>query len=85
MISFAKGSIRWLNKTVKNSDQSITNQNKVSSIYLAGEIQNNNMKSTDINVLLNRIELNKKNESRKKIYFSAIASTGLFLFGILIF
>ena len=25
-------------------------------------------KSSDINVLLNRIELNKKNESRKKLY-----------------
>ena len=42
-------------------------------------------KSSDINVLLNRIELNKKNESRKKLYFSAAASTGLLLFGFLIF
>ena len=24
----------------------------------------------DINILLNRIEVNKKNESRKKLYFS---------------
>ena len=42
-------------------------------------------KSSDINVLLNRIELNKKSESRKKLYFSAAASTGLLLFGFLIF
>tara|TARA_B100001287_G_C22343715_1_gene371901 strand:- start:143 stop:346 length:204 start_codon:yes stop_codon:yes gene_type:complete len=42
-------------------------------------------KSTDINILLNRIELNKKNESRKKLYFSAVASTGLILFGLIIF
>ena len=42
-------------------------------------------KSSDINVLLNRIELNKKNESRKKLYFSAAASTGLILFGLMIF
>ena len=42
-------------------------------------------KSSDINVLLNRIELNKKNESRKKFYFSAAASTGLILFGLMIF
>ena len=42
-------------------------------------------KSTDINVLLNRVKLNQKNEKRKKLYFSAAASTGLILFGLIIF
>ena len=42
-------------------------------------------KSSDINVLLNRIELNKKNESRKKILFSTAASAGLVIFGLIIF
>ena len=42
-------------------------------------------KSTDINVLLNRVKTNQKNESRKKLYFSAVASTGLLLFGLIIF
>ena len=42
-------------------------------------------KKTDINILLNRVKLNQKNESRKKIYFSAVASAGLFLFGLMIF
>ena len=42
-------------------------------------------KRTDINILLNRVKLNQKNESRKKLYFSAVASTGLFLFGLIIF
>tara|TARA_Y100001949_G_C15816002_1_gene255623 strand:- start:17 stop:223 length:207 start_codon:yes stop_codon:yes gene_type:complete len=42
-------------------------------------------KRTDINILLNRVKLNQKNESRKKIYFSAAASAGLFLFGLIIF
>ena len=42
-------------------------------------------KSSNINVLLNRIEISKKNETRKKLIFSAAASTGLVLFGILIF
>ena len=42
-------------------------------------------KSTDINVLLNRVKTNQKNESRKKLYFSAAASTCLFLFGLIIF
>ena len=44
-----------------------------------------NNKSTDINILLNRIKLKKKTESRKKIYFSAAVSTGLIIFGALIF
>ena len=35
--------------------------------------------------IANRIELNKKSESRKKLYFSAAASTGLILFGLIIF
>ena len=42
-------------------------------------------KGTDINVLLNRVKTNQKNESRKKIYFSAAASTGLLLFAFAIF
>ena len=42
-------------------------------------------KSTNINVLLNRVRTEKKNESMRKLYFSAAASTGLVLFGLLIF
>ncbi len=42
-------------------------------------------KSTNINVLLNRVKLDKKKESRKKILFSAATSLGVILFGILIF
>tara|TARA_B100001093_G_scaffold317132_1_gene302529 strand:- start:393 stop:605 length:213 start_codon:yes stop_codon:yes gene_type:complete len=42
-------------------------------------------KSTNINILLNRIKVNKKNESRRKIFFSAAVSTGLILFGVIIF
>ena len=58
---------------------------KIISRYIDSEPSNQKVKSTDINILLNRIELNKKNESRKKLYFSAAASTGLILFGFLIF
>ena len=47
--------------------------------------KNSQIKTSNINVLLNRIEINKKSESRKKIYFSAAASAGLVLFGIIIF
>ena len=53
--------------------------------YLEEDKPSKNSKSTDINVLLNRVKLNQKNEYRKKIYFSAAASTGLLIFGILIF
>ena len=42
-------------------------------------------RSTDINVLLNRVKLNKKAEVKKKFYFSAAASTGLILFGLVVF
>ena len=43
------------------------------------------VKNPDINIMLNRVKTNQKNEVRKKFYFSAAASTGLILFGILIF
>ena len=42
-------------------------------------------RSTDINVLLNRVKLDKKAEVKKKFYFSAAASTGLILFGLIVF
>ena len=58
---------------------------KLVSKYLEKNQSIPQLKSTDINILLNRIELNKKNESRKKLYFSAVASTGLILFGLIIF
>ena len=60
-------------------------KDKIVSRYLEKDQTTPQTKSSDINVLLNRIELNKKNESRKKLYFSAAASTGLILFGLIIF
>ncbi len=58
---------------------------KLIARYLEKDQPSKSPKSSNINVLLNRIEINKKNESRKKIYFSAAASTGLLLFGLIIF
>jgi len=58
---------------------------KLISRYLEKSPKQNQVKSTDINVLLNRVKTNQKNESRKKLYFSAAASAGLFLFGLIIF
>ena len=60
-------------------------KDKIVSRYLEKDKTTPQTKSSDINVLLNRIELNKKSESRKKLYFSAAASTGLILFGLIIF
>ena len=42
-------------------------------------------KSTNINTLLNRVKLDQRQETRKKFYFTAAASTGLVLFGLVVF
>ena len=68
---------------MKNLGSSI--KNKLVAKYLVKDQSIPQAKSTDINILLNRIELNKKNESKRKLYFSAAASTGLILFGLIIF
>ena len=70
---------------MKNLDTN--SNNSIISRYLAKNTEKDvvQVKSTNINVLLNRVKLNQKNESRKKLYFSAAASMGLVLFGVLIF
>ena len=83
MTKLANDKFSWLNKRMKNID--ITIKDKFALRYLQKNSSQALPKTSDINVLLNRIELNKKNESRKKLYFSAVASTGLLLFGFLIF
>ena len=69
--------------SVKNPFDNVRDQ--LVSRYITPDNPTANTKSTDINILLNRIRTNKKNESRKKLYFSAAASTGLILFGLIIF
>tara|TARA_Y100000389_G_C16979496_1_gene279584 strand:+ start:127 stop:378 length:252 start_codon:yes stop_codon:yes gene_type:complete len=83
MISIAKQSIEWFNKRVKNS--SIKVRDKIISRYLDKDLDLQEKKCTNINILLNRVKVNQKNEIKKKIYFSAAASTCLVLFGVLIF
>ena len=68
-----------MRNTVENVKQ------KRISKYLEKSTKQNQAKSTDINVLLNRVKVNQKNETRRKLYFSAAASTGLILFGLIIF
>ena len=83
MSRFANTTKPWLNWIMKNMDINVKDQ--IISRYLTKNKQNAFPKSTNINVLLNRVRLNQKNESRKKIYFSAAASMGLLIFGVLIF
>ena len=68
---------------MKNLTNSL--KQKLTSKYTVSEIPQTTTRSTDINVLLNRVKSDKKEEIRKKFYFSAVASTGLILFGLVIF
>ena len=58
---------------------------KLTSKYTVSDTAKTSSRSTDINVLLNRVKSDKKEEIRKKFYFSAAASTGLILFGLVVF
>tara|TARA_B100000989_G_scaffold207135_1_gene156937 strand:- start:5500 stop:5709 length:210 start_codon:yes stop_codon:yes gene_type:complete len=62
-----------------------TLKQKLTSKYTVSDIPQATSKRTDINVLLNRVKSNKKQETRKKFYFSAAASAGLILFGLIVF
>ena len=68
---------------MKNTFTSI--KDKIIQIYNFEDGNLENKKSTNINVLLNRVRQDKKNESRKKLLFTAATSLGVVLFGILIF
>tara|TARA_B100001057_G_C22756894_1_gene914203 strand:- start:906 stop:1112 length:207 start_codon:yes stop_codon:yes gene_type:complete len=68
---------------MKNSLTSI--RNKIVKRYTLKEENLYDSKSTNINVLLNRVKLDQEKENRKKILFSVISSLGLILFGILVF
>ena len=67
-------------------------KNTISSIkkhlmlkYTLEDENSKEAKSTNINVLLNRVKLDQKRESRKKLLFTAATSVGVLLFGVLIF
>ena len=68
---------------MKNTFSSV--RDKLVEKYTMNDGKLENSKSTDINVLLNRVKLDKKKESRKKILFTAATSLGLVLFGVLVF
>ena len=68
---------------MKNSLSAI--KNKIIQRYQLDDKNSYDKKSTNINVLLNRVKLDQKKESRKKIMFTAVTSLGLLVFGVLIF
>jgi len=68
-----------MKNTINNSNNSPTSK------FFTTSASQNKIKSTDINVLLNRVKTKQKIEYQKKIYFSAAASAGLVIFGLIIF
>ncbi len=68
---------------MKNSLASV--KNKFISKYNLETDNSDEIKSTNINVLLNRVKLGQKKESKKKILFTVATSLGVVLFGVLIF
>jgi hypothetical protein len=68
---------------MKNSFSSI--RDKIVKRYTQESEYLDNQKSTNINVLLNRVKLDQKKESRNKILFTAATSIGVLIFGVLIF
>ena len=85
MTKFANIKNSWLNMVMKKTSLNADVKDKIIAKYLESDKLRISTKRTDINVLLNRVKTNQKNESRKKLYFSAVASTGLILFGLIIF
>ena len=83
MIKFANFKLSWLNNNVKKFDP--MESNKIISKYLETITPKKQTKSSNINVLLNRVKINQKKELRKKLYFSTAASAGLVLFGLILF
>ena len=68
---------------MKNSISSI--KNGIIARPTISDENSNEVKSTNINVLLNRVKLDQKKESRQKIIFTAATSLSLVIFGVLIF
>jgi len=60
-------------------------KNKIVKRYTLNDENLKDYKSTNINILLNRVRVNKQKEFQKKILFTAVTSLGAVLFGVLIF
>lgn len=74
---------KCLNQSMKNTLSSI--QQKFVQKNTQQDQDLNTVKSSNINVLLNRVKQDKKKEIQKKLLFSATVSLGAVLFGVLVF
>lgn len=68
---------------MKNFKSSI--KDTLTKKYSQTNITQSSKISTDINILLNRVKLNQKNEIKKKFYIFTVVSAGLILFGLIVF
>ena len=68
---------------MKNLTDSL--KQKLTSKYTVSDSPETTSRRTDINVLLNKVKSDKKQEIKNKFYFSPAASTGLILFGLIVF
>ena len=60
-------------------------KNKIVKRYTVNDENFDQIKSTNINVLLNRVSVNKRKEFQKKMLFTAATLLGAVLFSVLIF
>jgi len=60
-------------------------RNKIVKRYTLNDENFKDYKSTNINILLNRVRVNKKKEIQKKILFTVATSLGTVLFAFIIF
>ena len=60
-------------------------RNKIVKRYTLNDENLKDYKSTNINILLNRVRVNKKKEFQKKILFTAATLLGVVLLCVLIF
>jgi len=60
-------------------------KDKIVKRYTTSDENFNENKSTNINILLNRVRVNKKKEFQKKILFTAATLLSAVLFGVLMF
>jgi len=68
----------------------VKNKNEKDNFFKAYNLrsqdtENNNIKTTNINILLNRVKLDKKKKNKKIILLSIATILSIFLLGILIF
>ena len=60
-------------------------KNKIVKRYTLNDENLKDYKSTNINILLNRVRVNKKKEFQKKMLFTVATSLGTVLFAFIIF